>query len=176
MLHCPFESRSFPPAALTDDLACTGLSDLVAAMIATLTAETAGTDADRLAGIGAVLQEWTSRSPSSFRDVVYAALARSRTRYLNHLYQLGETRKWTPAWWAEDVRRQIAQTEAALSVVEFPAIADCPSLNADADVRCRQVATLVRRFGEAVAAWPALCEAAASVEPAAEGAGWWAAT
>src|SRR5262249_9414868 len=164
-----WEGGRFPWAALTDGVARPGLSDLVAAMLAAQTSEPAGTDADRIARIGAVLQEWSSRSPASFRDVVYAALARSRTRYVNHLYQLAETRKWTPEWWAVDVRRQIALTEAALSVVEFPAIAECPSLSADADVRCRQVASLVRRFGEVVAAWPALCEAAASVEAGAEG-------
>lgn len=125
----------------------------------------AGQSPGALGSLGSYLIEAASLKPKEFEDCLRRLWVRDMARYLEHLERLLDRYRGEPDYWAEDVE---AQRESVRWRVEAG-----PDITPE-DVAARKGAegalplaqVLVRRYGELLAAWPAIAAGARRLKAA----------
>jgi hypothetical protein len=156
LVHDPPQGRSY----FGGFAATVRVSDLVIACISTWVCANRGADtAHRLRSLGRHLIEVASVAPEDFEEFVRMLLWRQAAQRISQkealLRQYGEQ----PAFWAEDLRREIKTHQLAVVKPDYIVPIDLPQrLTGEKPVQEAQ--DLIRRYGELVYWWPAIVERA----------------
>jgi hypothetical protein len=178
--HTPPEARSASLESFREGLALLGANDILRLLVAAArvepdrdspvhdggsagSADCAGSapkpPGRSLRALGDVLSRWGSLPLPDFEDLVRTHVIRARSLDLSLVDDALRRHRRAPAFWARDADHAV---EAIRKAVERPGVgwpADlCSTLGDDAGRAC--FASLVRRYGELLNAWPDLWEAA----------------
>jgi hypothetical protein len=158
VLHSPLARRQFDADAFVQGVVSVRLPDLVAVLLSSAKLEPWGQPAERMRRLGQQLVEMGEAETFDFDELLFAAMFLHRSRQLNLYSKALTMHPEGPAWWADDVRTQIAALEVALERRPMGQLHDYPALGHDGDYAGLQ--RVLRDFGELLRAWPRLFEAA----------------
>jgi hypothetical protein len=160
IVHAAPVRPSYSEPSLWEDITRLRLPDLAGLLLAAIPATPYLRAAVVLERAGQTLRDWSTLKWGDFNDLVVTVLTRERHAHLTGLCRLLQERAAMPPWWARDVQRQIEVLERGLIPAVCPALSDYPQYGGqDADAQ-RGLQEVLRQFGDVLASWPALFEAA----------------
>jgi hypothetical protein len=118
-----------------------------------------GAAAERMGSLGRHLIEAGSLPPADFREQTRALLLRMASRRAARAESLIHERRGEPAFWVEDLRREVEAVREAMVEPDGVAPVDLP-VEWNGDQRIEATRSLIRRYGELLSWWPAIIERA----------------
>jgi hypothetical protein len=162
VLHEPPEVRQFPRDQVWRDGALFEVADLLFRIMGDFDFGPVSDPARRLRMLGRYIAEAGSADLEAFEEFVRFrlwGLARSRTQGILETLKRHE---FQPSYWADDCRRHIEAYTNAITQPDYVIPQDLLDGRSPEEAR-RLSQRLVRRFGELLAAWPDIVEAAKSL-------------
>ena len=160
VLHQPAEHRSFSRSEIWTSAAHLNLASIVAACLSSARFGVARrSPAERLAVLGAWLIELGSLPIEEFETWLREQIYRTQSAYIEMVEDLRERYVRRPAYWDHDLARQLTTLRAALARADFIVPADLVQ-SGDTEAARRLTPRLLHRYGELLAGWPGIVEAA----------------
>jgi hypothetical protein len=159
-LHRPIEDRRFQMGALRRGDPMTLGTFLVALVMASKTDELSS-PVERAQRLGRQLSAIGYLLPAEFEDYALLALRQQWAAELSALDDMLSSRPHMDnPLWREDIRAAIRARKELLEEPELPALSDCPDLDISSQEGRAKLQQLIVAFGELVATWDLVLEAA----------------
>ncbi len=161
LLHAPPAARSFNGDEAWTEPDRIRMADIVIASILARRADVSESQepGEKLGRLGAYLQELASLKPADFEAVVRSAQQMRNLTFIALLDARLREHPAGPAFWAGDMRKAIDWLERSSRHADYIVPRDLGRIQSVDEAR-RLAQNLVARYGELLAAWPAIVAAA----------------
>jgi len=162
--HLPVESRSFWPGEVLRSSTGVDVSTVLGALMKRAAAHCdAATTEARLQTIGGELATLAAGSPDSFAAAARTAVREELGFWLADLQAQLDQRAAAPRFWADDLEAFLARLRTTMTRADVAVPLELHRAGAEAGALMQR---LTLRFGQLMAAWPALLEAASELRRA----------